>query len=369
MPADVFFTDLRTSPRRNLPDKLSDLLEAAGFGDLDLEKKFVAVKMHFGEPGNLAFIRPNYAARIVRMARESGGMPFLTDSNTLYTGGRANAVDHLASAARNGFTALTVGCDVIIADGLKGTEYREVELNVGHTRSAKIASAVADCDVLVTLTHFKGHELTGIGGAVKNLGMGCASRGGKLFMHSASKPKVKPGKCEACATCVRSCPQEAISLTPDHKPVIDYEKCVGCGQCIAMCQYGAIVAVLNESAENAAEKVAEYALAAVKGRQSLHAAIVADVSPFCDCWPYNDRPMVADMGMLASRDPVALDQACADLVNQAPVNPGSAVDGRGLGPGDDKFTSMHPNTDWRAGLAYAERIGLGTREYRLITVE
>ena len=367
--SEVYLTDLRTKPGRNMLHKLKALLDASGFKELDLDKKFVAIKLHFGEPGNLAFIRPNYASRVAGMVRKAGGMPFLTDTNTLYTGRRANAVDHLAAAASNGFTPLTVGCEVIIADGLKGTDYMEVEVNLKHTGRARIGSAVADSDAIITLTHFKGHELTGIGGAIKNLGMGCGSRGGKLFMHSASKPKMISDNCTACAMCVKSCPQEAISLTPDHKAAIDYEKCVGCGQCIAMCQYNAVAAVLNESAENAAEKIAEYAYAVLKGRQSMHVSFITNVSPLCDCWGFNDQAIVADIGIAASRDPVALDRACADLVNQAPVTPGSMLDGRSLEPGDDKFASVSPNTDWQAGLAYAEEIGLGTQAYRLVKVE
>jgi uncharacterized Fe-S center protein len=177
---DVFLTNTRTKPRHSLTDKLESVMRKAGFDELGLKKKFVAVKLHFGEPGNLAFIRPNYAARVVAMIREAGGMPFLTDTNSLYTGRRSHAVDHLEAASGNGFNRLTVGCDVLIADGLKGTEYREVEVNLKHCDSAKVAAAIADADALITLSHFKGHELTGIGGAVKNLGMGCGSRGGKL---------------------------------------------------------------------------------------------------------------------------------------------------------------------------------------------
>lgn len=367
--SEVYFTDLRTKPGRNMLRKLGALVKTAGFDELDLEAKFVAIKLHFGEPGNLAFIRPNYASRVAGMVKKTGGRPFLTDTNTLYTGRRSNAVDHLAAAASNGFTPLTVGCEVIIADGLKGSDYREIEINLKHTSSAKIGTVIADSDAIITLTHFKGHELTGIGGSIKNLGMGCGSRGGKLFMHSASKPKMNSDNCTGCAMCVKSCPQEAISLTPDHLAVIDYEKCIGCGQCIAMCQYSAVVAVFNESAENAAEKIAEYAYAVLKDRQSLHVSFITNVSPLCDCWGFNDQAIVADIGIAASRDPVALDRACADLVNQAPVVPGSLLDGRGLESGDDKFASVSPNTDWKAGLAYAEEIGLGTQAYRLVKVD
>lgn len=367
--SEVFLCDMRAKPKRNLLAKARGLLERAGFDALEMEKKFVAIKVHFGEPGNLAYIRPNYAALVASMVRDAGGKPFLTDTNTLYTGGRSNAVDHLASAARNGFNPLVVGCDVIIADGLRGTDFEEVEIGLKHTRAAKIASAVASADVLVSMNHFKGHELTGIGGAVKNLGMGCGSRGGKLFMHSASKPEIDVEKCEACGLCVESCSQAAVFLNAAKRAEIDYERCIGCGQCIAVCQYGAARAVLNESAANASEKVAEYALAALKGKPSVHLSFITDVSPFCDCWGHNDAALVADIGFAASRDPVALDRACVDLVNSSPVNKGCMLAGRGLVEGDDKFGAVHPNTDWKAGLAYAESIGLGTQSYDLVELD
>ncbi|HEY5527575.1 MAG TPA: DUF362 domain-containing protein [Candidatus Anoxymicrobiaceae bacterium] len=367
--SEVFLADMRALPKRNLEAKVRSLLARAGFDGLDLAKKFVAIKIHFGEPGNLAFIRPNYAALVAQMVRDAGGKPFLTDTNSLYTGSRANAVDHLAAAASNGFNSLTVGCEVMIADGLKGIDYREIEVDQKHTDVAKIGSCIADADAIITLNHFKGHELTGIGGAVKNLGMGCAARGGKLYLHSSSKPRIDVNKCVACGTCVESCSQAAIFFNTAKRAEIDYDKCVGCGQCIAMCQYGAASAVFNESASNAAEKIAEYALAVLKGKPAVHASFITDVSPFCDCWGYNDMAIVADIGFAASSDPVALDRACTDLVNDAPVNGGSMIDGRGLKPGDDKFSSVHPNTSWRAGLAYAESIGLGSQSYEIVKVD
>ena len=367
--SEVFLSNTRVTPKRNLTAKVRGLALRAGLRELDLEKKFVAIKIHFGEPGNLAFIRPNYAALIAAMVKEAGGKPFLTDTNSLYSGKRSNALDHLTAAAHNGFNSLTVGCDVIIADGLKGTEFQDIPVDLKHTRTAKIGSGVAVADVVISLNHFKGHELTGIGGAIKNLGMGCGSRGGKLFMHSTSKPQLDQDKCVACGVCVESCSQSAIFFNPAKRAQIDYDKCIGCGQCIAMCQYRATKAVLNESASNAAEKIAEYALAVVKDKPCLHISFITDVSPFCDCWGHNDTPLVADIGFAASRDPVAIDRACVDLVNEAPLNPGSMLDGRGIEPGSDKFGVVHPNTNWRAGLDYAESIGLGTQSYKLVMVE
>ena len=182
----VYFTDLRTKPGLNLLDKLERLVKKAGIENIDFKNKFVAIKIHFGEPGNLAYIRPNYARRMVQIIKGLKGMPFLTDSNTLYTGRRANAIEHLEAAMENGFNPLTVGCNIIIADGIKGTDYREIEIHGKHCEKAKIGAAIADADIIISMNHFKGHEMTGFGGAIKNLGMGSGSRGGKLEMHSAS---------------------------------------------------------------------------------------------------------------------------------------------------------------------------------------
>jgi uncharacterized Fe-S center protein len=366
--ARVYWTDLRTKPGRSLLVKLRDLVLQAGIREINFERKLVAIKMHFGEPGNLAYLRPNYAAVIVKLVREQGGKPFLTDSNTLYSGRRSNAVDHLEAAQENGFYRLATGCDVIIADGLQGTEYREVPLDLPRCQAPKIGAAIADADALISLTHFKGHEMTGFGGALKNLGMGSASRGGKLEMHSASKPRIVEKNCTACMACIRACAHGALSLRGGKKAVIDYEKCVGCGQCVALCRFHAAQVVWDAAAEVASEKVAEYALAAVHGKPHFHVSLIVDVSPNCDCWDINDRPIVPDLGFLASIDPVALDRAAVDLVNQATALPESVLTEAGWKAGDDKFTRVHPETHWQACLDHAEQIGLGSQRYQLIKV-
>lgn len=371
----VFFTDLRTKPGVNLLDKLEKLIKKAGISNIDFKNKFVAVKIHFGEPGNLAYIRPNYAAKVIKVIKELGGVPFLTDSNTLYSGRRANAVDHLEAAMENGFNPMTVGCHVIIADGLKGTDYREVEINMKHCKTAKIGTAIADADIIISMNHFKGHEMTGFGGALKNLGMGSGSRGGKLEMHSASKPKIVEENCTGCRQCIKNCSQEAISLNESRKAVIDYDKCVGCGQCVAVCQFDAAQVIWNEAADTANEKIAEYTHAVLKNKQSFHINFIMNVSPNCDCWDSNDVPIVPDLGIMASFDPVALDRASIDMVNAAPITRGSLLDEKVCDchehnhEQDDKIKHIHPNTDWRVGLSYGEEIGLGTQEYELIVVK
>jgi uncharacterized protein len=359
--AKVFFADMSANGKSIL-DKMARLIDAAGLAQIELKDAFVALKLHFGEPGNLAYIRPNFVARVATMVRARGGSPFLTDANTLYKGRRSNAVDHLRAASENGFNELSTGCDVIIADGLRGTEYREIPLALKHCRTAKIASAIADADVIISLTHFKGHEQTGFGGVMKNLGMGSGSIGGKMEMHSDSKPTIVRENCTSCGACWKHCRHDAVHADAARIAVIDYDRCVGCGQCIAMCRYDAAVPTWNSTSVQ--EKIAEYALAVVRGKPALHVSFVMDVSPDCDCWGHNDAALVPNIGMAASLDPVALDQACLDLVTAAPALASSVLEGRG-GPGQDKFRLVHGRTDSAVGLAYAESIGLGTRAYDL----
>ena len=370
MTSKVYYTNLRAKPGTNLLDKLEKLVKKAGIEQIDFKDKLVAIKIHFGEAGNLAYIRPNYAARIVEIVKSLGGKPFITDANTLYVGSRSNAVEHLETAFKNGFNPITLGCPVIIADGLKGADYTEIPLeNTTHCETAKIGKAIADADIFISLTHFKGHEMTGFGGALKNIGMGSGSRGGKLQMHSNSQPYIDLERCVGCRMCMKNCAQEAITMSADNKAVIDYEKCVGCGQCIAVCNYGAARNQWNESLQFCTEKISEYSLAVVQDKPDFHINFVMDISPDCDCWSVNDLPIAADVGFFASFDPVALDRASVDAVNAAPMIPGSRLDEAGYQPGDDKFTAIHPDTNWKHGLDHAEKIGLGSQEYELVTVK
>ena len=237
----VYFTDLRARPGTNLVIKLKKLVRAAGIGTIDMDNKFVAVKIHFGEPGNLSYLRPNYAKALCDVIKELGGRPFLTDCNTLYVGRRKNALDHLDAAYENGFSPFSTGCQIIIADGLKGTDDIEVPVRGGqYVKNAKIGRAVMDADVFISLSHFKGHENVGFGGALKNIGMGCGSRRGKMEQHAAGKPTVRKRRCVGCHACARQCAQDAISFGDDNHAVIDQDKCVGCGRCIAACNLDAI---------------------------------------------------------------------------------------------------------------------------------
>ncbi len=370
MSEKVFFTDLRTRPGRNLLDKLEILIKKAGIEQIDFNNKFTAVKIHFGEPGNLSYIRPNYAARIVQFLQKKNAKVFLTDANTLYLGRRSNAVDHFQSAMENGFNPIAVPCPVIIADGLKAIDYREISIPGEYCQTAKIGSAIADADIVISMTHFKGHEQTGFGGTLKNLGMGSASAAGKMEMHSSSQPVIDSESCTSCGQCVKYCASDAVHLNADKKAEIDYEKCVGCGQCVAVCQFDAAQVVWNSSSDITNYKIAEYSLAVVQGKPNFHISFIMDVSPLCDCWGHNDAAIVPNIGIAASFDPVALDKACADLVTRAGVSPGSCIDihKHGNMEGEDKFKHLHPNTDWKAGLEHGEKIGLGSMEYELISV-
>ena len=369
MASKVYFADLRADYHENLQQKLTRLMKTAGMGDIDFNEKYVAIKMHFGEPGNLAFLRPNWAKTVADFVKERGGKPFLTDCNTLYVGGRKNALDHMDSAMLNGFNPMTTGCQIIIADGLKGSDEVEVPVAGGeYVKNAKIGRAVMDADVFISLTHFKGHEEAGFGGCLKNIGMGCGSRAGKMEQHNAGKPHVAEKYCIGCGQCRRICAHGA-PIIENGKAHIDHDKCVGCGRCIAVCPKDAVQINWDESTTNLNYKIAEYTKAVVDGRPCFHISLVIDVSPNCDCHSENDMPIVPNVGMFASFDPVALDMACVDAVNaQTPLR-GSAADGEaGHVHEHDHFQRIHPDTDWHSCLEHGEKIGIGTREYELIKI-
>lgn len=363
----VYFTDMHATSKENLQQKLKRLIKIAGIGEIDFSHRYAAIKIHFGEPGNLAFLRPNYAKTVADMVKELGGKPFLTDCNTLYVGGRKNALDHLESAYENGFSPFSTGCHILIADGLKGTDEELVPVENGeYVKEAKIGQAIMDADIFISLSHFKGHESTGFGGALKNIGMGCGSRAGKMEMHSSGKPHVIQSKCIGCGMCYKVCAHDAITLT-DRKATIHHDKCVGCGRCIGVCPKDAVKAASDESNDILNMKIAEYSWAVLNGRPNFHISIVIDVSPYCDCHSENDIPIVPNIGMFASFDPVALDVACADAVNRQPVMPGSLLSKREH-THQDHFQNTHPSTDWNVTIEHAVKLNLGNKEYELITI-
>ena len=371
--AKVYFTDFRALPGTNLLLKLQRLMKTAGIGNIDMKDKFVAIKIHFGEPGNLSYLRPNYAKAVADVVKELGGRPFLTDCNTLYVGRRKNALDHIDAAFENGFTPYSTGCQVIIADGLKGTDEALVPVD-GETfvKEAKIGRAIMDADIFISLSHFKGHESTGFGGALKNIGMGCGSRAGKMEQHCGGKPEVEQSACRGCHACAKNCAHGAISFSAEHKASIDHSKCVGCGRCIGACNFDAIHNPNNSANDELNIKIAEYSKAVLDGRPHFHISLVMDVSPFCDCHSENDAPIIPDVGMFASFDPVALDQACADACNRQPMMPNSRLADQlkeHCCDHHDHFINNCPNTNWKVCLDHAEKIGIGSTQYELVTIK
>ena len=368
----VYFTDFRTAVGVSLTEKLQKLIRRAGIGSIDMNGRFVAIKMHFGELGNLSYLRPNYARAVAEVIKEQGGNPFLTDCNTLYPGSRKNALEHLDCANINGFNTVTTGCQILIADGLRGTDDVAVPVPNGeYCEEAYIGRAIMDADVFVSLTHFKGHEATGFGGALKNIGMGCGSRAGKMQQHNCGHPQVNPELCRLCRRCARECGSDAISYETG-KAVINQELCKGCGRCIGACAFDAISNMNDNANEILCCKMAEYSAAVCAGRPCFHISLVQDISPNCDCHGENDAPILPDVGMFASFDPVALDQACVDACLGSQPLPNSQLSDNLIRPNwkkhNNHFEDSNPNVRWEETLSHAEKIGLGSRKYELIRI-
>jgi uncharacterized Fe-S center protein len=377
MKSNVFFSDLKVSSEKTLLDKLDILLDRTHLKEKIREKDLVAIKLHFGERGNTAFVRPIFLRRVVDRVKKYKGKPFLTDTNTLYIGSRSEAVSHLTTAYQNGFVYAVVDAPLLIADGLRGNSAMKVRIDKPLFKTVSIAHAIYMADVLISVAHFKGHELSGFGGTLKNLGMGCASRKGKLSQHSNISPQVKEKACKGCELCLAWCPQEAISMRPPKSEAggklkiafIDSKKCIGCGECILTCPTGAILIQWNETIPIFQKKMVEYAFGAVQKKkgEALYLNFLTQITPACDCNGYSDTPIVNDIGILSSEDPVAIDQASVDLVNGEEGNRSSKLPSAWK-PGEDKFRAVYPEVDWNIQLAYGEEIGLGTREYELIKI-
>ena len=370
MTADVFFIDLETTSKENLPQKLSRLVEKAGIENILNKNDLTAVKIHFGEQGNTAYIRPVFIRTIIRTIKNYKAGPFLTDANTLYVGTRSDSISHIHTAIENGFSYSSMDATpIIIADGLRGKN--ETKINVGqkNCNHVYIGSEIIDADALVSVAHFKGHELSGFGGTLKNLGMGCASRRGKLDQHSNVSPKIKRKTCIGCAECEKHCPAGAIHLE-EKKAYLDKNKCIGCAECIVRCPTESVNINWNQTVPVFLEKMMEHTFGVLKNKEkkAFFINFITDITPKCDCLSYSESPIVNNVGVLASIDPVAIDQASADLVNQQKALPGTVLE-TNLNPGEDKFKGLYPSVDWEHQLDYAQKIGLGTREYNLVKLK
>jgi hypothetical protein len=309
-----------------------------------------------------------FLRQLVSRIKALGAVPFLTDANTLYAGTRSDAPHHLATALHNGFAYATVEAPLVIADGLRGKSESAVAIAGRRYREVFIGAEIAAADAIVSVAHFKGHELSGFGGTIKNLGMGCASRKGKMAQHSTLSPGIDAEQCVGCGECQLHCSQAAIALV-EGKAAIDPQRCIGCGECILICPNGAVQVQWNQSIPVFLENMVEYTLGVLQGKEgkALYFNFLTDISPACDCYAHNDAPIVRDIGVLAATDPVAIDQAAADLVNAEPALPGSCLTAN-TGPGEDKFRGIYPKVDWPHQLAYAEALGLGSRAYELVWI-
>ena len=367
----VYFIDFRATYKENVLCKLARLLQTAGLSDVIRPRDLVAVKLHFGEQGNTAGIRPIFLRQIAARIKERGAVPFLTDCNTLYVGGRGDAPHHLVTAIQNGFAYAVAGTPLIIADGLRGSSETPVDVNLNRFQTVYLGADIVAADALVAVTHFKGHALCGFGGSLKNIGMGCASRRGKLAQHSGLAPKIKSRRCVGCGECLLRCAHGAITMVAG-KARIDPGSCVGCGQCVLACDHHAAQVRWERSISVFHENMVEYAAGVLqtKRKKVLCVNFIMDVTPACDCEPYNDAAIVRDVGVLAATDPVAVDQAAADLVNAESALPGSrlADDETAARPGGDKFKGLYPKVDWQGQLRYAQQLGLGSRHYELVTL-
>ena len=359
----VYFTNLKTRMGYGLLEKTRKLFEVSGFGEKIQKGDKVAVKLHFGEAGNVAYLPPQFARVAVEEIKKAGGKPFLIDTNTLYRGSRSNAVDHLETAVLNGFSFATVGAPVIIGDGLMGMDYVREPVDGEHFSEVKIAAGIHQADAVVNLTHFTGHDLFGFGGVIKGLGMGCASPSGKQEMHSDVLPAVKEGKCTKCGRCFEWCPVDAIEWEAGTAASIIPEKCIGCGECVVACNYDAIAVNWKTDPAVTMKKTAEYAVGALRNKagKALFFSFLLNMSPDCDCFGFNDPPFAADVGILVSTDPVAIDQAGMDLVNRAQALTGSKLEDINA---PDKIIGI-TGIDWNPILEHAQKLGLGRREYEL----
>ena len=361
--AKVYFT------RKITPETVIEMYKVLG---IDLPGK-VAVKVHSGEAGNQNYLRPEFMKPMVDFI---GGT--VVECNTAYGGQRNSTEKHLKLIADHGWTHY-FKVDLMDAEGPD----KKLEIPNGKVlKENYVGKNLMNYDSLLVLSHFKGHEATGFGGALKNIGMGCASRAGKMLLHADSKPVIDLEHCIGCRVCEKSCAHDAIHVGTDGKAVIDYGKCVGCGQCIAVCQHSGSVSAQDSDSVRMNCKIAEYSKAVVEGKQNFHVTLIMDVSPECDCWSGNDAAIVPNIGMAASFDPVALDQACADMVMNAPALPNTLYTdhyekskaelchhGHNCQGEHDHFYFIHPDTNWKSGLIHGEKIGLGTMEYELVTVK
>ena len=330
------------------------IFQAASVSDKIEEGEYVAVKLHVGDQNNVTAIPPETIRPLVDEIKKKKGLPFLTETSTLYKGVRMNAVTHIMHAVSRGFTIENTGAPFIMADGLAGDSEKAVAIDGVLFKEVSVAKEARMSDFLLVISHMTGHMVAGFGATIKNLGMGLASRKGKLRQHSSMSPEVIPASCVMCGKCLQWCPVDAISKAND-KALIDKDTCIGCGECLAVCRFGAIKYDWGADSKWMQEAMAEHALGVVKDKKAFYINDCCTMTQECDCMPTKQEVFIPDVGVLGSWDPVALDQASIDLTKH---------------DGDINLSEKsYPNLDGNAQLIHAEKIKMGTRQYELITLE
>lgn len=362
MRSDVFFAQRRATQGGGLLDKIGQLFEAAGFSGFINEGDLVAIKTNFGERGNTTAIRPEMVKRIVQKVKKAGGDPFLTDSNSL-EGDRLNAPRHLRIAADHGFTLQSVEAPIVIADGLTGNDCVPIAINQKHFNNVPIGSVLHHADSILVVNHFTGHPTTGYCGVINNLATGSSSRHALAQFHSEIAFEVSQDLCKQCGRCQTWCPHGAIN----ESMTIDMRHCKACGDCVAVCHANAIEVQTKTHPEEYQEKMVETFYAATLNKRDRigYFNFLIDITPDSDSWTWSDAPVVGDIGIIASRDPVALEQASIDFFSMQPIIPGTRLDGC---EGRDRLKELSGGIDWEAQLRYAEKLGLGSRDYELFII-
>lgn len=356
MKSQVYFIPMsHTEEYKSAKPKLEKLYDAAGLADCFERNDTVAVKIHFGEKGNRNHILPTHVKILIKKIKEKGAAPFLTDTCVLYKSQRSDAISHLKLAQEHGFSLNTVNAPIHIADGLLGTNEIEVDIPGELYNRVAIAADAVMSNAMLVLSHVTGHIEAGLGATLKNLGMGLASRKGKLRQHSGIKPKIKANFCTACEQCVRWCPQGAITMV-EKIAVINYERCIGCGQCLTVCRFSAVGHNWAVDSTTLQKGVAEHAYGAIitKPGKVGYINFITAVTQNCDCMSGTQTPLIPDIGVIASKDPVAVDAAALELIKQ--------------NSGKNLSDIAFPGIDYQVQLKHAEKIGLGHRDFEIIEI-
>ncbi len=331
--------------------------QRADFNSVFSKRDLAALKLHVGEPRTKTFVSPMIVKTLVRCVAKTGAKPFLTDTAVLYKSRRGDAVNHAHVAYEHGFGIGEIGAPFISADGLNGSDDLEVDVGVNgkHYEKVNIASGIMQARSMLVLSHATGHIVAGFGGAIKNLGMGCSSKKAKLSQHFGQKPQIDTNKCSACGECASWCPSDAIEV--EQTAVIDPDVCIGCGECIAVCLDNAVKFDWSLMGPELQERIAEHAVAVArsKPKKICFITVAHNITKDCDCLGKKQKPLLEDIGILASFDPVALDKAVLDLIKQRA--------GRTL------ESMSYPETNGTIQISHAESLGLGESTYDLVTVE